>query len=187
MNGEGITEYEQALRTLYREAWPHADEATKDSTLKRKLEDGLSSGEMLRFLRLHARTDDFAQTVAKARRFAETQQAIKPKKAVRIAEAVDKDHNSDAVQPGQPKFQPLLDGIQQVIQTILQDKAQIASVTSVPSENDKSKRGGALAVRCCRRQAIDQMVTEINKEEKMIVNNPDHDTRVNRKVLLLLV
>ena len=33
LDGESITEYEQALRTLYREAWPGADEATKDSAL----------------------------------------------------------------------------------------------------------------------------------------------------------
>ena len=76
---------------MYREAWPRADEATKDSALKRKFEDGLTSAEMLQFLRLHARTDDFVQTVAKARRFAETQEAVKPKKSVRIVEALDKD------------------------------------------------------------------------------------------------
>ena len=76
LDGESITEYEQPLRTLYREAWPRADETTKDSALKRKFEDGLTSAEMLQFLRLHARTDDFAQTVAKARRFAETQEAV---------------------------------------------------------------------------------------------------------------
>ena len=126
LEGEVITKYEQTLRTLYREAWPHADEATKDSTLKRKFEDGLTSAEMLQFLRLHAKTDDFAQTMAKARRFAETQEAVKPKKSVRIVEARYKDHNMGAVQ--------------QVIQMALQDKAQIASVTSVPIGSEQSKR-----------------------------------------------
>jgi len=95
---------------------------------------------MLQFLRLHPRTYDFVQTVAKARRFAETQEAVKPKKSVRIVEALDKDHNADAETKGQPNFQPLLDGFQQVIQTVLTEKTQIASVTSVPSENDKFRR-----------------------------------------------
>ena len=137
LDGEGITEYEQSLRTLYQEAWPNSDEATKDSALKGKFEEGLNSGEMLQFLRLHAKGADFAQTVAKARRFAETQEAVKPKKSVRIVQAFDKDHSSDALQQGQPNFQPLLDGFQQVIQTVLQDRTQIASVTSVPNESDK--------------------------------------------------
>jgi len=53
--GESVAEYEQALRTLYREAWPRADEVTREAALKRKFEEGLSSGEMLQFLRLHAR------------------------------------------------------------------------------------------------------------------------------------
>jgi len=92
---------------------------------------------MLQFLRLHARTDDFVQTVAKARRFAETQEAVK---SVTIVEPLDKDHNTDAVTQGQPNFKHLLDGFQQVIQTVLTEKEKIASVTSVPSENDKSRR-----------------------------------------------
>ena len=82
--------------------------------------------------------------MAKARRFAETQEAVKPKKSVRIVEALDRDHNTDAAAQGQPNFQPLLDGFQQVIQTVLTEKAQIASVTSVPSENDKSRRRDCL-------------------------------------------
>ena len=49
-------------------------------------------------------------------------------------------HNTDAVAQGQPNFQPLLDGFQQVIQTVLSEKSQIATVTSVPSETDRSKR-----------------------------------------------
>jgi len=51
---------------------------------------------MLQFLRLHARKDNFAQTVAKVRRFAETQEAVKLKKSVRIVEALDKDQYNRA-------------------------------------------------------------------------------------------
>jgi len=39
LEGESVVEYEQALRTLYREAWPRADDETKDSALKRKFEE----------------------------------------------------------------------------------------------------------------------------------------------------
>ena len=53
-----------------------------------------------------ARTDDFAQTVAKARRFADTQEACRPKKSVRIVEASDLAHGVSAVPPSQAHFQP---------------------------------------------------------------------------------
>ena len=140
LDGESIAEYEQALRTLYREAWHKADGVTRDAALKRKFEEGLGSGEMLQFLRLHARQDDFSQTVAKARRFAETQEAVKPKKAVRILEAPERDHNAESVQVGTQNFQPLLDGFQQVIQTVLQSNTQ-PSVGCAESKDKQSKGG----------------------------------------------
>ena len=65
---------------------------------------------MLQFLRRHARQDDFLQTVAKARRFAEAQEAARPKNAVRIVEDKEKDHGDDVARSGQPDFQPLIDG-----------------------------------------------------------------------------
>jgi len=130
LDGESVAEYEQALRTLHREAWPRADEETKDSALKRKFEEGLSSADMLQFLKLHARKDDFAQTVAKARRFAEAQETVRPKKSVRIVESGDRDHSAEVGQSGQPNFQPLLDGIHQVIQTVL-DRSQTPVIASV--------------------------------------------------------
>jgi len=143
LDGESVAEYEQALRTLYREAWPKADEVTRDAALKRKFEEGLGSGEMLQFLRLHARQDDFGQTVAKARRFAETQEAVKPKKAVRILEAPDWDHNAESIQVGSTSFQPLLDGFKEVIQTVLQDRTQ-PTVGCVPSLKINQVRVGVV-------------------------------------------
>ena len=84
-----IAEYEQLLRTLYREAWPSADAQLKDSALKRKFEEGLNNPEMAQFLRLHARQDDFAQTVARARQFQEARELAKPTKkpSIRLAQA----------------------------------------------------------------------------------------------------
>jgi len=100
LDGESIAEIEQALGTLHREAWPRADEESKDLALKRKFEEGLRSPDMIQFLRLHASLDDFVQTVAKARRFAEAQEAARPKKSVRIVETVERDHGSEGIQPG---------------------------------------------------------------------------------------
>jgi len=109
LDGESVAEYEQALKTLYREVWPRAEESTKDAGLKRKFEKGLHSGEMLQFLRLHARFDDFGQTVAKARRFAKTQEAVTTKKSVRIIENRDVDHNATPT-TDQSVVKPLLEG-----------------------------------------------------------------------------
>lgn len=75
---ESIAEYEQALRTLHFEAWPNATQAQKDSDLKRRFEEGLSSQEMSSYLRLHAGQDTFVDTVKKARQFETlTQKTVK--------------------------------------------------------------------------------------------------------------
>jgi len=75
---ETLVEYEIALRIWYREAWPQGDEKM-DSSLKRKFEDGRQSPEMVQFLKSHARNDDFAQTVGKARQFQEANETAKPR------------------------------------------------------------------------------------------------------------
>ena len=62
-DNETIPDFEQALRTLHREAWPTATPEQRDAALKRRFEDGLLSTEMVQFLRLHARDLDFQGTV----------------------------------------------------------------------------------------------------------------------------
>ena len=52
----------------------------RETDLKRKFEDGVIGPEMSQFLRLHAREDDFATTVLKARQFVDASELIKPKK-----------------------------------------------------------------------------------------------------------
>jgi len=42
-----IPDFEQALRTLHREAWPAATAEQRDAALKRRFEDGLISTEMI--------------------------------------------------------------------------------------------------------------------------------------------
>jgi len=66
-DSESVQEFEQSLRVLHRDAWPTATGAQRDSALKRRFEDGLTNLEMAQFLRLHARNDDFPNTVLKAR------------------------------------------------------------------------------------------------------------------------
>jgi len=83
-DNESIPEYAQALRVLHREAWPAATSSQRDSDLKRRFEDGVLNPEMSQFLRLHAREDDFATTVLKARQFVDASELIKPKKSVKI-------------------------------------------------------------------------------------------------------
>ena len=95
---------------------------------------------MLQFLRLHAIQDNFGHTVAKARRFAETHEVVRPKKCVRIVEAIDRDHNADVATAGQtPNFQPLLEGIEKIVNTVLSDRAQVASVTCVGNEQGQGR------------------------------------------------
>jgi len=77
---ETIPDFEQALRTLHREAWPASTPEQRDVALKRRFEDGLLSTEMKQFLRLHARDFDFDATVIKARQLADVTGQSKPKK-----------------------------------------------------------------------------------------------------------
>jgi len=47
---ETILDFEQALRTLHREAWPNATPEQRGAALKCRFEDGLASSEMVQFL-----------------------------------------------------------------------------------------------------------------------------------------
>ena len=70
---------------LHREAWPVATSSQTDSDLKRRFEDGVLNPEMSQFLRLHAREDDFATTVLKARQFVDASELIKPKNRLKLS------------------------------------------------------------------------------------------------------
>jgi len=81
---ESVAEFVAALKLAYHEAWPKADGKIKDDDLKRKFESGLRSTEMQHYLQLHARTDDFNETVHKARQFESLLQSSSTKKSVTI-------------------------------------------------------------------------------------------------------
>jgi len=110
---ETISDFEQALRTLHREAWPAATLEQRDAALKRRFEDGLVSTEMIQFLRLHARDLDFHATVIKARQFAEATGQSKPKKRVNFIDTRPKS-------PAQPEWEPLLHGFKEMMTEALQ-------------------------------------------------------------------
>jgi len=95
-DNETIPDFEQALCTLHREAWPTATPEQRDAALKRRFEDRLLSTEMIQFLRLHARDLDFQATVIKARQFAGATGPSKPKKRVNFID------NSPRSQSGNP-------------------------------------------------------------------------------------
>ena len=71
-----------------------------------------------------------AKTVAKARRFAETQKAVKTKKFVQMTENRKVDHNVTATTK-ESVLKPLYEGFKEIVQTFIHVKAQVASVASV--------------------------------------------------------
>jgi len=112
-DSETIPDFEQALRTLNREAWPTATPEQRDAALKRRYEDGLLSTEMVQFLRLHSRDLDFQATVIKARQFADATGHNKPKKRVNF---IDNRPRS----PAQPEWELLLQGFKDMMAEALQ-------------------------------------------------------------------
>jgi len=109
--------------------------------LQRRFIDGLFDPAVQQFLRLHARTDDFATTVGKARQYMDAQEqakitAISKKPNVRFAATED---------PPPDRIQPILDGLQKVFQTVLdnQNRSPEANVGEMVPGNGGSKKGKA--------------------------------------------
>jgi len=108
---ETIPDFEQALRTLHREAWPAAAPEQRDAAVKRRFEDGLT--KMIQFLRLHARDLDFHATAIKARQFADATGQSKPKKRMNFIDTRPKS-------AAQPEWEPLLQGFKDMMAEALQ-------------------------------------------------------------------
>ena len=85
LNGESLAVFEQGLRTLHGEAWPCVDlkSPDADSRLRRKFVDGLMDGQIQTYLRLHATSDDFPTTVAKARQYEDADKLYRTAKKTR--------------------------------------------------------------------------------------------------------
>ena len=100
----------------------HHDPKSKqnDSMIQRRFLDSLFDPALQQFLHLHVRTDDFVTTVAKARQYMDAQEqvkitAISKKPNVRFAAVED---------PSPDRIQPILDGLQKVLQTVLDNQSR---------------------------------------------------------------
>jgi len=136
---ETLAEFEQSLRTLYREAWPNATSEQKDLVLKRKFEEDLASRDMAQYLRLHAKDDDFSATVLKARHFSDVAGTGRQKKVVRILEtpASDTHQVSMVNHPPKPDWTPLLEGFKQVMSKALQPLQKAISTAKGNESNSR--------------------------------------------------
>ena len=130
--------FEQGLRSIFREAWPTTDIKAKefDSMLQCRLVDGCFDTALQQFLRLHARNDDFETTVGIARQYMDAQEqaklaAVGKKPNVRFA-------TSD---PEPNQIQPIFDGLQKVLQTVLDNQNQRPEVKI--GETNTSNSGGS--------------------------------------------
>jgi len=96
-DSESLQEYEQALRTLYKQGWPSATDETRDAALKRRFEDGVASPELSQYLRLDHRKSNLEETVEQARLYAATVDGAKTKKTVRFIAETDEDADGQTV------------------------------------------------------------------------------------------
>jgi len=141
LESKTIEVFEQGHRTVFPEAWSTADPKSKENDwmLQHRFIDGLFDLALQQFLHLHARTDDFVTTVAKARQYMDAQEqakitAISKKLNVRFA----------AMEDSQPdRIQPILDGLQKVLQTVLdnQSRQPVVNVGEQVQGNGGSKKG----------------------------------------------
>ena len=116
LDGESIPEFESAIRSLHREAWPNATHAQRDSDLKRKFEYGVSHPDLLSHLQINARYDNFENTVLKARHFIHAHEIARaPKKSVRIITPPLIDHDDVSIDENPALLQPLLQGFRDVM------------------------------------------------------------------------
>jgi len=110
-----VAEFEQALRTLYRQGWPNSSAEHKDQILKRRFADGLLSVDLAQYLRLHACNANFTDTVQQARRFLASTELQKTKKSVvRVTTP-----NSDSINMiAEPEVMGKLQKIEQMVAQI---------------------------------------------------------------------
>ena len=128
--GESV-EFEQSLKILYNEAWPCATTSQRDSDLNRRFEDELARNQMMQYLRLHARDDDFKTMVDKARNF---ETLVPPKKSVKLVTNGD----TPSVNEVQDKnTQHILDNIETIVEVLSKQKFRAPQV----SETSQTQTG----------------------------------------------
>jgi len=127
LHSETVVEYEQALKNLYRLAWPKATPEQRDMVLKTRFEEGLNNCDMQQYLRLHAMSDTLGNTVQKARRFAASIEAPKTKRSVRIT--TPPSHESVQIISDDDTLKQRMDRIENMIRS-LQINSTNADTTS---------------------------------------------------------
>ena len=130
---ESVVEFEQALRSLYRVAWPQVTPVQKEVALKTKFEEGLRNMDMQQYLRLHAMGD----TVQKARRFAAAIEVPKSRKSERIT--TPPSHEAVQMIGEDPTLHKRMDKLEDMIRS-LQVTSQ-ADPPSPPTSSVKSVTG----------------------------------------------
>ena len=113
---ESVVDFEQALRSLYRVAWPQATPEQKEVALKIKFEEGLRNMDMQQYLRLHAMGDTFSNTVQKARRFAAAIEVPKSRKSVRIT--TPPSHEAVQMIEADPSLHQRMDKLEDMIRSL---------------------------------------------------------------------
>jgi len=132
--------------------------------LQRRFIDGLFDPALQQFLRLHARTDDFITTVAKARQYMYVQEqtkvsAISKKPNIRFAATEE---------PSPGKIQPILVGLQKVLQTVLdnQNRPPEANVGEKAPGNGGPKKGNAKGNRAQSQALSDASTSTVNPDSR---------------------
>ena len=120
---ETLQEFETALKVLHKQAYPNATNEQRDSDLKRKFQDGVLMPELAQHLRVHCRTENFSNTVLRAREFSDAVEASRPRRTVRsllVPEHQEKqnDSNNNTILD----MQPLINSITAAIDKSVNEK-----------------------------------------------------------------
>jgi len=103
-----------------------------DSMLQCHFVDGCFDPALQQFLWMHARNDDFEATVAKARQYMDAQEQAK------MAAVCKKPNVRFAMSEPEPnQIQLILDGLQKVLQTVLDNQNQRPEVKIGETSNPK--------------------------------------------------
>ena len=166
---ESVVEFQQALRSLYRLAWPNATVEQKEVALKTRFEDGLINQEMQQYLRLHAMGDTFGNTVQKARRFAATIDVLKSRKSVRIStppshEVVQLIQEDTSLNKRMENLEKIMKSLQATAQE--NKNAQSACVSDKPQRQFQPSRNAGAGQNNARRQFVQPFNANIQQPRR---------------------
>ena len=104
--------------------------------LQRRFVDGVFDPALQQFLRLHARTDDFVTMVGKDKQYMDAQEQAK---ISAMAKKPNVHFGASNEPPPTVQMQPILDGLQKVLEAVLERKPEV-KVAETP-EPGGSKKG----------------------------------------------